>query len=370
MKVLYLTMNPNRGSTTAPTEGWLHYLPERGLEPVVVSRQQGNFHDWVLDQGIPAYLNPLADPNKYAPWQFFSSLLKLYKICKKHRIELIHCNEQNIYPIGQYLAKLLRVPVVVSVHFTLERGFSRWAFDKSKQPDRMFFVSKGNLVACHEAIDGIVDGARCQILNNAIDTSRYIPDPNSGKDFRKEWNIDSKFVLGVACALRARKQLEHFFEVAKSLGPDFHAVIAGGPVPGEEPYANDLIKRGKKLLGEQLSFVGHLADLRPLCNAIDLFINTSKEESFGIAALEAMACGTPVVGYPSKAVDCVVLPGGGVITPQDDPHTLVETVKSIVANRQWLTDLRTGARERAVSEFDWKLCCERLWGEYESLVNN
>jgi glycosyltransferase involved in cell wall biosynthesis len=362
-------MNPNRGSTTAPTEGWLHYLPKRGLNPVVVSRQQGNFHDWVLEQGIPAYLNPLADPNKYAPWRFFWSLLKLCKICVKHRVELIHCNEQNIYPIGQYLAKLLRVPVVVSVHFTMERGFCRWAFGKSKQPDRMFFVSKGNLEACHDAINGIIDESRWRILNNAIDTFRYIPDTKSGSNFRKEWNIERKYVIGVACALRARKQIEHLFEVTKSLGADFHVVLAGGPVPGDELYANELIKRGQDLLGEQLSYVGHLEDLRPFCNAIDLFINTSKEESFGIAALEAMACGTPVVGYPSKAVDCVVLPGGGVITPQDDPETLVETVNSIVANRQWLNELRAGARERAVSEFDWTLCCERLWGEYDSLIN-
>jgi glycosyltransferase involved in cell wall biosynthesis len=362
-------MNRSLGSTTAPTEGWLHYLPKRGLKPVVVSRQRGSFHDWILEQGIPAYLNSLADPSKYSPWRFFWSLSKLYKICVKHRIELIHCNEQNIYPIGQYLGKLLRIPVVVSVHFTMERGFSQWAFDKSKQPDRMFFVSKGNLDACREAINGVVDESRWRILNNAIDTLRYIPDPRSGSNFRKEWNIESKYVIGVACALRARKQVEHFFEVTKSLGSDFHAVLAGGLVPGDEPYADELIKRGKNLLGEQLSYVGHLEDLRPFCNALDLFINTSKEESFGIAALEAMACGTPVVGYPSKAVDCVVLPGGGVITPQDDPETLVKTVRSVVSNRQWLNELRAGARERAVSEFDWKLCCDRLWGEYESLIN-
>lgn len=370
MNVLYLTMNPNRGSTTAPTEGWLHHLPKRGLNPVVVSRQHGNFHDWVLEQGIPAYLNPLADPNKYAPSRFIWSLLRLYKICVKHRVKLIHCNEHNIYPVGQCVAKLLRIPIVVSVHFTMDRGFSRWAFGKSKQPDRMFFVSQRNLEACHEAIHGIVDESRWRVLNNAIDTFRYTPDPNSGMGFREEWNIESKYVIGVACALRARKQVEHFFEVTKSLGSDFHAILAGGLVPGEESYANDLIKRGQDLLGDQLSYVGHLEDLRPFCNAIDLFINTSKEESFGIAALEAMACGTPVVGYPSKAVDCVVLPGGGVITPQDDPHTLVETIKSIVANHQWLNDLRAGARDRAVSEFDWELCCDRLWGEYESLFNN
>src|SRR5262245_16733770 len=128
MKVLYLTMNPNRASTTVPTEGWFRLLPKRGLEPVLVSSQVGPFHKWAAGEGIPAYQIPLPFPDKYRPWQFVKSLWQLRRVVRRHQIELIHCNEQDIYPIGGWLARLCRLPVVVSVHFTMERGFCTWAF--------------------------------------------------------------------------------------------------------------------------------------------------------------------------------------------------------------------------------------------------
>src|SRR5712671_2513203 len=112
-------MNPNRESTTVPTEGWFRLLRERGLEPILVSNTSGAFQAWAKEQGIPCYQVPLPFPTRRRPWRFLFSLASLWQIAMRHRVELVHCNEHDIYPIGQYLARLLRVPVVISVHFTL-----------------------------------------------------------------------------------------------------------------------------------------------------------------------------------------------------------------------------------------------------------
>src|SRR5262245_44650362 len=118
MNVLFLTMNPNRASTTVPTEGWFRHLRPRGLRPVIASHQVGAFHAWAVEQRIPAYHVPLPFPSKLKPWPFLLSLWRLRRLVKRHGIELIHCNEQDIYPTGQYLGRLCRRPVVVSVHCT------------------------------------------------------------------------------------------------------------------------------------------------------------------------------------------------------------------------------------------------------------
>src|SRR5688500_12753455 len=100
MKVLYLTMNPNRQSTTVPTEGWFRLLRGQGLQPVLVSNEIGAFHEWAQGQGIPAYHVELPRPDKWRPWKFLVSLWKLRSIAKRHNVQLIHCNEQDIYPNG------------------------------------------------------------------------------------------------------------------------------------------------------------------------------------------------------------------------------------------------------------------------------
>src|SRR2546423_10477534 len=86
MRVLYLTMNPNRQSTTVPTEGWFRELRPKGLEPVLVSNEIGSFHQWVAAQGIPAYHVPMPLPNDFSATRLIWPLWKLRGIVKRHRI--------------------------------------------------------------------------------------------------------------------------------------------------------------------------------------------------------------------------------------------------------------------------------------------
>ena len=108
MRVLYLTMNPNRESTTVPTEGWFRTLRPRGLEPVLISSVSGAFQKWADGEGVPCYETRLPFPNKMRPWAFLSALASVIRIARRHRVDLIHSNEQDVYPIGQYCGEMSR----------------------------------------------------------------------------------------------------------------------------------------------------------------------------------------------------------------------------------------------------------------------
>lgn len=369
MRVLYLTMNPNRASTTVPTEGWFRLLRPRGLEPVLVSNQVGAFHALAVEQGIPAFHVPLPFPNKWNPLPFVRSLWRLRKIVKRHGIQLIHCNEHDIYPMGQYLGRLCSLPVVVSVHCKLERGFCEWAFEKRRQPTRIFFISRGSLETCRPAVQGLIPDNRWRLLFNGLDVEHFRPDPERGRRFRIEHGLGTGRLIGVACALRQGKQLEHLFESARQLPEDVRVVLAGGPVPGEQAYGETVIPLGKRLLGDRLIAVGHLSDLRGFLNALDLFVNTSKEETCSISVLEAMACGCPVIGYPSRSVDGQVLPGGGEIVEQDRIDRLTEAIGRWLSDPAKLSAARTGARRRVEETFDIRIIAAQLWDEYHHVLN-
>ncbi len=351
MNVLYLTMNPNRASTTAPTEGWFRVLRPEGLRPVLVSHEVGAFHAWAVREGIPAYNVALPEPNKWKPWRFLHSLWSLRRLVKRHGVQLIHCNEQNIYPIGQYLGRLCGLPVVVSVHFTMARGFCRWAFGGARRPARVFFVSASNRDACRAGMEGVSPESEWRVLVNGLDLAHFRPDPVPRAEFRSRHGLDGCFVLGVACALRGRKQLEHLFEATARLAvPRLRVVVAGGPVPGEpEGYADGLLRLGRDKLGDRLVHVGHLTELRPFYNGLDLFVNTSQEEACSISVLE-------------------LWPGGGEIVAQDRADRRSEALGRWLDDPARLVQAREGARRRAEEAYDIRTISGQLWAEYQDVV--
>jgi len=371
MRVLYLTYTPfpGRASTTVPTEGWFQYLPAKGLEPVLISHQARMFHEWAVDRGVPAYEVPLPFPSKRNPLPFLRSLWRLRRIARRHKIQLIHCNEQNIYPMGQYLARMLKVPIVVSVHFTMERGFCEWAFSGNRAPDRMFFVSQGNLEACRTSIEGLIPESHRRVLYNGLDLSWYRPETHLRAQFREQHLLDGSIALGVACALRPRKQLEHLFQLGERLASkNLKIVVAGGPVQGDESYAENLIGEWTRRLNGRLSMLGYLDELRGFYNGIDIFVNTSQEEACSISVMEALACGCPVLGYPSKSVDDQILPNGGEIVPQDNVADLARALQGWLAESDRLEKRRAMARQQAEDRFDIRKLSDQLWDEYTQLL--
>jgi len=362
-------MNPNRQSTTVPTEGWFRFLPAEGLEPVLVSHEPGAFHEWALSQQIPAYHVTMPLPSGFSWPQLVKALWRLTRIVRRHRVQLIHSNEQDLYPVAQYLHRVTGIPAVTSVHFTMDRGYCEWAFGGSRAPARIFFVSEGNLEACRPGLDGVVARDRWHVLPNGLDLEHFKPDDTLRRTFRSQHGISENVVVGVACALRPRKQLEHLFEAASRVAdPNLRILVAGAAVAGDESYAERLLKDGKELLGNRLLVLGHLDELRGFYNGLDVFVNTSQEEACSISVIESLACGCPVLGYASKSVDGQILPDGGEIVPQDDVESLATSLWGWVADETMRLSGRAGARHTAEDRFAIRAMCQDLWRQYKAIA--
>jgi glycosyltransferase involved in cell wall biosynthesis len=234
----------------------------------------------------------------------------------------------------------------------------------------VFFVSHANRRHCRQPLAGLIAEHDCRVVYNGLDLTRYGSDEDLRRAFRVQHGIAGGTILiGAACAFRSGKQLDHLFQLVAGIpNPDVKLLLAGFAVPGDEHFADELLARAHALLNERLVFTGSLTDLRGFLNALDLYVNTSKEESFGMSVLEALACGCPVVGYPSKAVEEVVLPDGGEIVPQDDQQALLESVSRWLQNPAARSMARPRARQQA-ERFDLRRISEELWAEYDDLFS-
>ena len=169
-------------------------------------------------------------------------------------------------------------------------------------------------------------GGCCQMAWTSIGFARIQPPVSNSV---RSTASGARLLVGAASWLRPGKQLEHLFQIAANINHNATLVLAGGVAPGEEFYSQKLLADGQQLLGERLRFVGCLNDLRGFYNALDLYINTSKEETCSISIMESLACGCPVIGYPSVSVDEQVLPHGGEIVPQDDRERLTGSCQPV-----------------------------------------
>ena len=111
------------------------------------------------------------------------------------------------------------------------------------------------------------------------------------------------------------------------------------------------------------------SELADWYRAADLVLVPSHSESFGLVALEAQACGTPVVAAAVGGLRTAVRDGvSGVLVEGHDPAVWARVLSGLLASPARLSALARGAREHAAA-FSWPATAERLVGVYTGVMN-
>ncbi|WP_261387625.1 glycosyltransferase [Chitinophaga pinensis] len=124
-------------------------------------------------------------------------------------------------------------------------------------------------------------------------------------------------------------------------------------------------------ISEQVVFVGQKEreELKYYYAAADLFITTPWYEPFGITPLEAMACGTPVVGSNVGGIKFSVLEGKtGALVPPKDPEALAAKVNSLLRSPVRLREMSANAIRRINKLFTWELVAQDMQTVYEKII--
>lgn len=128
----------------------------------------------------------------------------------------------------------------------------------------------------------------CVVINNGIDMRLFCP---TDSNLRKEYCLENKTVLlGVASVWDKLKGIEAFFELAGRLSDDFRIVLIG------------LTKKQISKAPDNIICIEKTKDIHEMAkwySAADYFINPTLEDNYPSVNLEAIACGTPVISFPS-----------------------------------------------------------------------
>jgi glycosyltransferase involved in cell wall biosynthesis len=214
-----------------------------------------------------------------------------------------------------------------------------------------------------------VDPRRVEVLYPAVERRfQRVQDVHWLDTVRTRYRLPAQFVLGVG-TLQPRKNfhrlIEAYAKVSANLGGDVQLVIAGGTGWLYE----DIFRKVKQLgLQEVVHFPGYVADedLPALYTLAGMFAFPSLYEGFGLPALEAMACGTPVVASNASSLPEVVGDAALLVDPLDVDALAEAMVKAFTD-----ADLRAEMTRRGLArarEFTWAQAARNLLDVYAELA--
>jgi glycosyltransferase involved in cell wall biosynthesis len=189
---------------------------------------------------------------------------------------------------------------------------------------------------------------------------------------------EAKVVLYVGRFDR-RKGIETLVQAIAKSGlrdnPDLRLIIAGGYRPGEsDGLEYERIKGIVKELGLEgiTVFPGRLADadLRIYYAAANVCVVPSHYEPFGLVAIEAMACRTPVVASNVGGLQFSVIPEiTGLLAPPQDEAAFAQAIDRILSNPDWAEQLGQMGRQRVEIAMSWESVAFRLGDLYNRLLS-
>ena len=207
------------------------------------------------------------------------------------------------------------------------------------------------------------------VVPNAVDERRFRPQ-GDGEAVRERHALGQRPVALFVGRLTHHKGIEEFIRSAAWTGPDVaHLVV------GDGPRRASLEALARRVDPERIVFAGRV-DARDLpayyrCASVGVLPSTSRLEAFGIAALECMASGRPVVVSDIPGVSEVLEPGStGLVAEPLDPEDLAEKIRAVALDPELSGSMGKAARERVLEHFTLPRVVDRLLEVYDGILDD
>ncbi len=221
------------------------------------------------------------------------------------------------------------------------------------------------------------------VIPPGVDLSRFYPIPkDEAKEFtgvpKEQHNIlfvgRIEPLKGIDTLIRAMALMEANHKDILEEQPICVAIIGGDPGASPETMSAEMSRlqalRLEYGVKEMVNFLGKRSQdsLPYYYSGASIVVMPSHYESFGMVALEAMACGTPVVASQVGGLAFLVRDGEtGYLTPGDDPDALCKRIVALLKSKPLRDQMGRQAAEYA-RQYSWKNVAEKIQGLYGELV--
>jgi N-acetyl-alpha-D-glucosaminyl L-malate synthase BshA len=349
-------------------------LAERGHEVHFVSYAQPfrltGLHDRVFYHEVEMEDYPLFEHPPYS----LALAVALHDTVKREELDLVHMHYAIPHAASAFLAREMLagerpLKIVTTLHGTditlvgLHPSFhaiTRFSILKSDGISAVSSFLKDETVR-----DFTVPAERIDVVPNFVDTRFWRPgrEPCHRSKLAPEGEKIVMHVSNYRPVKRAQDIVKVFAKIRESV-PSRLVLVGDGP---DRPRA--LALATEMGLRDHVLFLGRHAAVEELLSCADLFLLPSESESFGLAALEAMACGAPVVASEAGGLPEVVQNGRtGYLLPVGDVDGMAEAGVRVLCDEAHGKELSAAGRALAEERFSVEAVVPKYEALYERVL--
>lgn len=302
------------------------------------------------------------------------SALQLARLVRELQVDIIHAHLARDYVPAALAARMTpRARLVITRHvlFPMSRAH-RLALSNTAR-----VIAVSGAVAHALRARNIFPEAKIRVVHNAIDFAR-LDDSLRGYDrdaYRRRLSSDSPFLVGTVGELSTVKGQEDFVRaaslVARTKGDAVQFLIVGD----DHSRRGENRARLEALVAElglrtRVRLLGRSAELARLLSALDVFVSASRSEAFGLALVEAMACGTPVVATTTEGAREIIEDGAtGMLVNVGDAAAMAAAIETLLDDARRRVALSTAASATARTRFDLERMIEATERVYHEAIS-
>ena len=310
-------------------------------------------HERVRFHEVTVTPYPLFDP--YPPYTL-ALATKMAEVAAYEKLDVLHVHYAIPHAISAHLAKQIlhsrNLKVITTLHGTDITLVGR---DESYLPITKFGIEVSDGVtavsqwlkdetATHFATDKPID-----VIPNFVDPQRFRRHDKSA--FCHMLGVDRDKLICHVSNFRPVKRIMdvvEVFEKVTRIVPSRLVMVGDGPDRSRaEAYCRD------RRLRDRVFFLGNVPNLEEVVGASDLFLLPSESESFGMAALEALASEVPVIATKTGGLPEVIEPGvTGFLLPVGDVDGMAERAVEILSDERLRDRMGKAGREQSIARFD------------------
>jgi glycosyltransferase involved in cell wall biosynthesis len=245
--------------------------------------------------------------------------------------------------------RVARRPVVVELHDLVRPGFGRGLLaTAARLASRTVAISHAVADCAHP-----VPAGRIVVVPQAVDLQRFTPGACDPAVRQRLTSAPDAHLVGIVGRIDPEKGIGLLVEAMARLqgqAASAHLAVVGAAGVHGADYQESVRREAERLLGDRVRFTGPAFDVPATLRALDVVVNASSAEPFGLSILEAQACGRPVLALRAGGIPEFITDGyNGVLVDTPDPGMMASALETLLADEDRRRSLAAAGMETAES---------------------